>query len=319
MKHYEVVIIGSGPGGIASAIECKKFGIENILLLEKTDKISAMIREYYKDGKRVDKDYKGQVVDLKGHIAFSDGNKESTLYLFTKLLEENNVEMICNSEVEQVSKTDKGFVIKSGIKSFSADFVIIGIGKMGKPNKPHYPIPVSLRKKANFNINECQAGEEILVVGGGNSAVEYAVYLASITKTTLNYRRSKFTRINDENAKELEKSLQQGLIGKFGIDIQSLEDDNGRFKVNFTDHSSEHFDRIIYAIGGVVPLDFLKKCGIEVDSHGIASHDEKSKESNISNLFVVGDILYKNGGSIAKSMNDAYDIVEKIYSLRQKQ
>ncbi|RDU70526.1 cbb3-type cytochrome oxidase assembly protein CcoS [Helicobacter aurati] len=316
MKHYEVIIIGAGPGGIASAIECKKFGIENILLLEKTDKISAMIREYYKDGKRVDKDYKGQVVDLKGHIAFDDGNKESTLELFAKLLLENGVEVSYHSEVEQVSRVDSGFVVKSGTKSFGATFVIVAIGKMGKPNKPQYPIPVSLRKKANFNINECVAGEEILVVGGGNSAVEYATYLASITKTTLNYRRSEFTRINSENARELEKSLQHGLIGKFGVDIQSLEDDNGRFKVNFADDSSTHFDRIVYAIGGVVPLDFLKKCGIEVDSHNVASHDKKSKESNIGNLFVVGDILYKNGGSIATSMNDAYDIVNTINTRR---
>ncbi|STQ87140.1 FAD-dependent oxidoreductase [Helicobacter muridarum] len=312
MKHYDVIIIGAGPGGIASAIECKKFGIDNILLLEKTDKICGMIREYYKDGKRVDKDYKGQLVDLKGHIDFKDCNKEIALTLFENLLSENNVEIIYNKEVEQVIKKDSIFVVKSGTNSFSSDFIIIGIGKMGKPNKPQYPIPTKLRKKANFNVNECLAGEEILIVGGGNSAVEYAIYLAGVTKTTLNYRRSEFNRINDENARELQNSLQNGLIGKFGVDINSLEDDNGRFKVNFTDNSSAHFDRIVYAIGGVVPLDFLRKCGVEVDSNGVASHDESTKQSNVENLFVVGDLLYKNGGSIAKSMNDAYDIVNAI-------
>lgn len=227
-------------------------------------------------------------------------------------MSENNVEIIYNKEVEQVIKKDSIFVVKSGINSFSADFVIIGIGKMGKPNKPQYPIPPKLRKKANFNVNECLAGEEILVVGGGNSAVEYAIYLASLTKTTLNYRRSEFNRINDENARELQNSLQNGLVGKFGIDIKSLEDYNGRFKVNFTDDSSVCFDRIVYAIGGVVPLDFLRKCGVEVDSNGAASHDKNTKQSNVENLFVVGDLLYKNGGSIAKSMNDAYDVVNAI-------
>lgn len=104
MKIYDVVIVGAGPGGIASAIECKKMGIENIVLLEKTDNISAMIREYYKDGKRVDKDYKGQVVTLAGHIPFSDGNKESTLELFSKLLDENSVEIKLQHEVDNVSK-----------------------------------------------------------------------------------------------------------------------------------------------------------------------------------------------------------------------
>ena len=317
MKHYEVIIVGAGPGGIASAIECRKFGLEKILLIEKTDKVSAMIREYYKDGKRVDKDYRGQVVDLKGHIDFGDGNKESTLDLFNRLLEENKIEIAYKTEVEQVSKTENGFLIKSGTTSFSADFVVIGIGKMGKPNKPSYPIPSSLRKKANFNVNDCVAGEEILVVGGGNSAVEYAIHLASITKTTLNYRRKEFTRINEENARGLEACLKSGLEGRFGVDIESLEDEGGRFKVNFTDGTNACFDRIVYAIGGVVPLDFLKKCGIHVEASGIATHDEDSKQSNIPGLFVVGDILYKNGGSIARSMNDAYDIASCIASLKK--
>ncbi len=314
MRNYDVVIVGAGPGGIASAIECKKMGIQNIVLLEKTDNISGMMREYYKDGKRVDKDYKGQVVDLKGHIPFSDGNKESTLELFDKLLKENEVEVLLNNEVERVAKENSSFIVNTTNNDrFSAKYVIVGIGKMGKPNKPSYPLPTSLRKKINFNVNECVAGEEILVVGGGNSAVEYAIYLASITKTMLNYRKKEFTRINDENARELEKSLKNGLIPKFGIDIKSVSDVDSKFQVTFTDDSTATFDRIVYAIGGVAPVDFLKKCGVEVDASGIAQCND-CKESAVSNLFVVGDILFKNGGSIAIAMNDAHTISQTIKS-----
>ncbi len=49
---------------------------------------------------------------------------------------------------------------------------------------------------------------------------------------------------------------------KLGIDINEVEDDNGKAKVNFTDGTSDIYDRIIYAIGGSTPLDFLQKCGI---------------------------------------------------------
>lgn len=312
MKIYDVIIVGAGPGGIASAVECKKMGIQDIALLEKTDNIAATMREYYKDGKRVDKDYKGQVVTLAGNIPFSDGNKESTLELFAKLLKENNVELHLQNEVDFVGKKDSVFIVRTTNNlELYAKHVIIGIGKMGKPNKPSYPLPTSLRKKINFNINECVSGEEILVVGGGNSAVEYAVALAMQTKTTLNYRRKEFNRINNENAKELENSLKSGLVGKFGIDISSVADKNSRLEVTFTDGSIELFDRIVYAIGGVAPIDFLKKCNIEVDSNGVAQHDI-NRESNIENLFVVGDILFKNGGSIAIAMNDAYTIAKTI-------
>ncbi len=317
MDSYDVVIVGAGPGGIASAVECKKIGMQNIVLLEKTEHISAMMREYYKDGKRVDKDYKGQVVTLAGHIPFGDSNKENTLALFAKLIQENDIEVRLQHEVEHISKKDSVFVVRTTNNvELHAKHVIIGIGKMGKPNKPSYPLPTSLRKKINFNINECGAGEEILVVGGGNSAVEYAIALAATTKTTLNYRRKEFTRINDENAKQLEQSLQNGLIGRFGIDINAVIDKDSRFAVTFTDGTTEMFDRIVYAIGGVVPVDFLKKCGIELDSNGIPQCSD-TKESNIENLFVVGDLLFKNGGSIAIAMNDAYTIATAIHNKLQ--
>lgn len=317
MDSYDVVIVGAGPGGIASAVECKKIGMQNIVLLEKTEHISAMMREYYKDGKRVDKDYKGQVVTLAGHIPFGDSNKENTLALFAKLIQENDIEVRLQHEVEHISKKDSVFVVRTTNNvELHAKHVIIGIGKMGKPNKPSYPLPTSLRKKINFNINECGAGEEILVVGGGNSAVEYAIALAATTKTTLNYRRKEFTRINDENAKQLEQSLQNGLIGRFGIDINAVIDKDSRFAVTFTDGTTEMFDRIVYAIGGVVPVDFLKKCGIELDSNGIPQCSD-TKESNIENIFVVGDLLFKNGGSIAIAMNDAYTIATAIHNKLQ--
>lgn len=311
---YDVIIVGAGPGGIAAAIECKKAGINNILLLEKSDKISAMIREYYKAGKRVDKDYKGQVVEIAGSIPFTDSNKEETLALFEKLLAENSVQILYNHEVDRIVKKGEIFSVRCvNNEIFESKFAIIGIGKMGKPNKPSYPLPINLRKKVNFNVNECVKGEKILVVGGGNSAVEYAVYLSSITPTMLNYRRKEFTRINEENARELESALSKGLSGKFGIDIESVSDVDSKFIVKFSDGSSETFDRIVYAIGGVTPVDFLRKCGVEIDASGLPKVDSNF-ESEVKNLFVVGDLLYKSGGSIAISMNDAYKIVGVIKS-----
>ena len=93
-KIYDIVIIGGGPGGIGCAIEASAHKIGNILLIEKTENHSNTIRKFYKDNKRVDKDYKGQVITLQGNVDFFDGTKETTLDYFNDLLDNEKIDSI---------------------------------------------------------------------------------------------------------------------------------------------------------------------------------------------------------------------------------
>lgn len=254
---FDLAIIGAGTTGISTAIEAKKAGVANIIIFEKGDSSLTTIRKFYKDGKRVDKDYKGQEVELKGCIDFQDGTKESTIELFTSLILDNSLTLKPNTDIEKVEQIKDGFKISSsGGESFEARFVVIAIGKMGQPNKPSYPIPLPIRSLVNFNANNVRSDEKILIVGGGNSAVEYAYDLCKSNPTTLNYRRNEFSRINETNAEELQKVISNGeLQTKLGIDILALSDENGKVGVEFADGSKEIFDRVIYAIGGATPID----------------------------------------------------------------
>ncbi|PAF44702.1 NAD(P)-binding domain-containing protein [Helicobacter sp. 11S02596-1] len=312
-KTYDVAIIGAGPGGIASAVESVISGIKDTILFEKGEEHSTTIRKFYKDNKRVDKDYKGQKVELNGNIFFDDGTKESTLELFDEILKNHNIHACFKTEIESIKKTPEGFVLTTTDNQvYQANYIVVSIGKMGQPNKPAYKIPITLLKKVVYNINDCQEGEKILVVGGGNSAVEYACYLCTITDTTLNYRRSEFSRINESNAQNLAEVMQNGqLKTKLGIDITGLEDVEGKIKVLFTDGNSEVFDRVVYAIGGLAPVDFLKKCGIDLDANNIPITTDKL-ESSVGNLFVAGDILFKSGASIATALNHGHEIIKEI-------
>ena len=312
-KIYNIAIIGAGPGGIASAVESVILGVEDVILFEKGEDHSTTIRKFYKDQKRVDKDYKGEKIVLNGNISFFDGTKETTLDLFTDLMKSNNINAHFQTEVESITKDGDLFIIQTGgNQSIKARYIIISIGKMGKPNKPSYTIPSSIRSIVNFNANSCKDGEKLLVVGGGNSAVEYAVVLSETNSVTLNYRRSEFTRINEINHENLKKCFESKKINpKLGIDIESLEDVDGKVKANFTDGSSDIYDRIIYAIGGIAPVDFLKKCGLKLDDHGVPFTDE-NHQTSIERIYVAGDILFKNGGSIATALNHGFHIVKEI-------
>ena len=312
-NEYDLIIIGGGPGGIGSAVEAKVLGLKKVLMIEKTDNHSHTIRKFYKDQKRVDKDWQGQAVELEGNVNFVDGTKESTLDYFDRLLDEGNIEARFNCSVEKVIKKENLFYVYSSCGMDIAKNVIVSIGRMGKPNKPSYKIPPSLRSQVNFNLDKCSQGEKILVVGGGDSAVEYACELSKTNDVTLNYRRETLSRPNPTNRTMIEDYASRGEVKlKLGIDITGLENEHGKVDVIFTD-GSELFDRVLYAIGGTTPKDFLKSCGITLDDKGEPIFDSKY-ESEVKGLYIAGDIAFKSGGSIAIALNHGYRIVTDILS-----
>jgi len=314
---YDIVIIGGGPGGIGTAIEAKVLGLDKILLLEKSDNHSDTIRKFYKENKRVDKDWQGQIVEIEGNVPFADGTKESTIDFFDEMIDNHKIDSHFNCEVDKITKDKDGiFNIRSSKGDFKSKNVVIAIGRMGKPNKPSYKIPPSIRKRVNFNLDNCSKGEKILIVGGGDSATEYAVELGKSNDVTLNYRRDELTRPNPTNKKLIQEAFDNGTVKpKLGVDIDSLESEHGLVKVNFKDGSSEIYDRVIYAIGGTTPVDFLKSANLELDSKGEPIIKD-NLESSVDGIYIAGDIAFKSGGSIAIALNHGYRIVKDIIDSR---
>jgi len=304
---YNLAIIGAGPAGIATAVESYLQGIRDIVLLEKDQNHNATIRKYYKDNKRVDKDWKGQKVELDGRIYFVDGTKESTLDFFDEILNNHSVELQTHVEVQSIVKKDGYFEVFMAGKSITAKYVVVTIGRMGKPNKPTYKIPMGVKKKIGYTLDGCGEGEKILVVGGGDSAIEYAVDLSAKNEVSICYRRETFRRANPTNQRDIANAIMHKEVEPIlGININALEDVDGRVKVIFSEVEAQIFDRVIYAIGGTTPSSFLASAGIE-EEDAKPVHDD-NYETNIKGLFVAGDITQESGGSIALGLNHGYAI-----------
>ena len=313
---YQLAVVGGGPAGIASAVEASVLGLENVVLFEKGANHSTTIRTFYKDNKRVDKDWRGQKVILEGNVHFMEGTKESTLELFDALIDNSRIQTRFKTEILDVEPGDP-FVIRTlGGESLKARNVIIAIGSMGKPNKPSYALPTTLQQRICFNLDSFSSNESVIVVGGGNSASEYAHFLSDQNAVTLSYRKDKFTRLNPVNESIIMHHAGIGKIRlKMGVDINGLSDEGGRVAVHFADGETEVFDRLVYALGGALPLDFLKRCNIALDDSGKALYDEFFQTS-VSGLYLAGDIAIRVGGSIAASLNHAYKIVKHIKTHR---
>lgn len=311
MKIYDIAIIGAGPAGIAAAVEAYALGITNIILIEKSNNHSTTIRNFYKDGKRVDKEWMGQKLDSNGTITFLDGTKESTLDFFDDLLSNHKIESVFNEEAEKVVKNGDIFDIATTASNYHAKSVILAIGKMGKPNKPTCIMSTEAKKRVHYNLDACSENESVLVVGGGNSAAEYAVDLAEKNDSALSYRRPNFTRLNAINLLNLERLSSQGKIRMLlGTNITAIEAIEAKVKVSFEEIEHEVFDRVVFAIGGSTPVDFLKKCGVELKDGEPILSDEF--ETDTKAMFISGDIAFKNGGSIVVALDMSYKIVQKI-------
>jgi len=309
---YNLAIIGAGPAGIAAAVESYLLGMRDIIILEKGQSHNETIRKYYKDNKRVDKDWQGQKVELDGNIYFIDGTKESTLDFFDGVLSKHSVKLQTQVEVQKIVRGEDGiFDVMVPGGSVRARYVVVTIGRMGKPNKPDYKIPPAIRKQVNYTLDDVGENEKILVVGGGDSAVEYAVDLAGKNQVSICYRRATFRRANPTNQTDIANAIAHGEVRPIlNTNIEGLEEDDGKVKVFFEERDSEAFDRVIYAIGGTTPSAFLSGSEIGIEE-GCPVHDE-NYETNIPGIFVAGDITQERGGSIALGLNHGFYIARHI-------
>jgi len=310
-KMYQLAIVGAGPAGIAAAVECYLLGMRDIILIEKDENHNATIRKFYKDNKRVDVDWKGQKVELDGNIYFIYGTKESTLDFFDEVLEKHSVELKTHTEVQKIVKHEKHFEVVFTGGSVVAEHAVVTIGRMGKPNKPDYKIPSGIKKKVAYTLENCSVDEKVMIVGGGDSAIEYAVDLAHKNEVSICYRRENFRRANPTNQKDIAEALEKGSVSAIlGVNIVALEDDEGKVRVILDEGEAESYDRVIYAIGGTTPSAFLTASDIGIED-GKPVHDDNYM-SNVEGLYVAGDITQESGGSIALGLNHGHAIANHI-------
>ena len=190
----------------------------------------------------------------------------------------------------------------------------IAIGVFGKPRKPSYKLAGKLRKLTAFDITSSDIRDQkVLVVGGGDSSSEYAQHLfQKNNETAVAVRSNHLNRMNEENQEALlsmQKNNQTRVL--ISTDIDSLEEVDGRVLVNFKNLEPELFDRVIYALGGTTPINFLKVIGIDFDGK-IPSLTE-NYETSIEGLYLIGDLgSGKKGGAIIHAFNSSYLAMKSI-------
>lgn len=326
---YEIVIIGAGPAGISMAVEAFNAGIDSskILLIEKAEEHSFSIKKYYPDSKLVTANYKGFEAKCTGVMCIPDLTKHQTISYLDKAIIDHNLQVKYSETVWKLHQNeDKSFIIYTDKGEYHSKIVAIAIGILGKPNKPEYKIPTTLRDKALFDVTSVEiANSKVLVVGGGDSASEYCQYLVQTGNDVfLSYRKKEFKRMNDINRESLLELEREGKVKIFyESEISALEDRERKPLVKFRASATESFrekeenfpemifDFVVYALGGTTPSNFLKMIGIEFG--GEEPVLKEHYETSVQGLFLLGDLTAgTKGGSIIWAFNSANTAMKKI-------
>lgn len=320
MSTLDFIAIGGGPGGIATAIELEALGLpmERQLVLEKGEASIAAIRQFYPEKKMTIANYKGLATSTEGVLkTFPDLTKQQTIDYFDDLIQKYHVPMRYKAEAYKVSLSGSEFEVFVGRDIFRARSIAIGIGILGRPNKPTYKLPATLRTQILFDITSQKVqNERVAVIGGGDTSSEYAQILVEEgNKVTLICRAATPDRMMEQNRTIAFKLVEQGKLDlRFGCSVGEVRDDSGKPQLVFSgcDTPPETFDRLVYAIGGTTPLNFLRMAGIQCDNNW--PQVGASGETNIPGLFLVGDLAVgKTGGSIITAYNSAHRSALKIF------
>jgi thioredoxin reductase/ferredoxin len=259
---YDIIIIGAGPAGISGALTAKKHGLKFILLEQDTlgGTVFTFPRKKIVMTSPMD-------LPLYGKVKLFETSKSELLELWQLVLQKNNITVSENSKVESIVSDDGIFKVSTiRGEQFTSARVLISIGRRGTPRKLN--VPGELKEKVAYRLLEPEeiSGKHIIVVGGGDSAVESALLLADHNHVILSYRNEVFNRIKPLNSIALNKAVADGKVEvRLKSNLISIADETITLSVGENaDQLVLPNDLVFIFAGGELPTQFLEKAGIKI-------------------------------------------------------
>jgi thioredoxin reductase/Pyruvate/2-oxoacid:ferredoxin oxidoreductase delta subunit len=259
---YDLVIIGAGPAGISAALMAKKLQLKSIILEQ--DTLGGTVFTFPRSKIVM---ISPMDLPLHGKVKFYQTNKKELLNLWDTVLTKNQIAIKEKSKVETVISENGHYKINtlSG-ESYTSKTVLLSIGRRGTPRKLN--IPGEMSEKVAYRLLEPENihGKDIIVVGGGDSAIESALLLADNNSVTLSYRNEVFSRLKPLNNNQLNDAIaNKRLDVMLGSNLISIENEYVMIQHSKMDNPLKLKNDLVYIFaGGELPTQFLEKIGIKI-------------------------------------------------------
>jgi thioredoxin reductase/Pyruvate/2-oxoacid:ferredoxin oxidoreductase delta subunit len=260
----DVVVIGAGPAGIAASLGALEHKLK-FVTLEQEDSLGGTVYHYPRNKIVMTAPMQ---LPILGKVKISEISKEKLLEFWQGVVKKTGLKLNFSERMETITKNSSGFTVKTSRGSYNTKAVLLAIGRRGTPRKLEVPGEELPKVVYRLIDPEQYRHQHVLVVGGGDSALEAALALADEpgTSVTLSYRGEAFGRVKEKNRQRLQEMEKKGRIQVLlQSNVKKIEPD----KVTL-DHVGKLIDIknnvVIVSAGGVLPTPFLKEIGVMVET-----------------------------------------------------
>jgi thioredoxin reductase/NAD-dependent dihydropyrimidine dehydrogenase PreA subunit len=260
----DVLIVGSGPAGISAGLAAIHHQLR-YRIIEQEESLGGAVYHYPRN--KITMTAPVQLA-LVGQVKFSEVTKEALLDFWHGVVKTTGLKISYRERLTGIERKGDGFVVQTDRGSYAAKSVLLAMGRRGTPRK--LDVPGEETSKVVYRLVDPQQyrGQKVLVVGGGDSALEAAIALAEQpgTEVTLSYRSGAFSRVKAKNRSALAAAQDAGRITVLlnsnvkAIEVRSVKIEQEQVVNEYAN------DAVIVCTGGELPTPLLKRIGIEFET-----------------------------------------------------
>lgn len=261
---FDVVIVGCGPAGLSAGLSAIHHKLR-YKLIEQEDSLGGAVYHYPRQKIAMTAPFE---LDLVGKVKFSEVQKEKLIEFWMDIVKKTGLKVSFRERMESIDKENNRFVVRTNRGSYTARTVLLSMGRRGTPRK--LEVPGEECSKVTYRlIDPAQyQGQAVLVVGGGDSALEAAISLSEEkgTDVILSYRSAAFSRVKQKNRMLLDQQQKAGRLRVLlNSNVRSIDE---KLVVIEHDGIPQRYrnDAVIVCAGGLLPTPLLQKIGIHFDT-----------------------------------------------------
>jgi thioredoxin reductase/NAD-dependent dihydropyrimidine dehydrogenase PreA subunit len=263
--EYDVVIVGGGPAGLSAGLSAIQHQLR-YKLIEQEESLGGAVYHYPRNKIAMTAPVK---LALVGSVRMGEIQKEKLLEFWHGVVAKTGLQIAFRERMDNIERQPDGsFIVVTNQGRYHANAVLLAIGRRGSPRKLEVPGEESAKVVYRLIDAEQYRGRQVLVVGGGDSALEAAIALAEQPecRVTLSYRGAAFARVKAKNRQRLEALAAEGRL-QVWMESQVEAIHPGTVSVQWQGKPHELAnDTVIVCAGGVLPTPLLQKVGIAFET-----------------------------------------------------